>query len=67
MLARETAPFNSLSSSRRGLGLVGGPGLDHREQDVGPATSQAHHSSIVSLTHRPFSVVIRLRQRAMKD
>src|SRR5699024_12854441 len=55
------APLHSLSSSSWGLRLVEGPGLDHREQDVDPATSQTHHRSIVPLALRPFPVVIRLR------
>lgn len=59
------APLHSLSSSSRGLRLVEGPGLDRREQHVQPATSQAHHRSIMPLPLSPFPVVIRPRQRVM--
>src|SRR5699024_2143420 len=59
------APLHSLSSSNRGLLLIEGPGLDHREQDIEPTTSQTHHRSIMAFTLSPFPVVIRLRQRIM--
>ena len=58
-------PLHSLSSSNRGPRLVEGPGLDHREQNVEPATSQTHHRSIMAFPLSTLPVVIRLRQGIM--
>src|SRR5699024_7157431 len=57
--------LHPLSSSNRGLLFIEGPGLDHREEHVEPATSQTHHRSIMAFTHSPLPFVIRLRQSIM--
>lgn len=54
-------PLHSLSSSCRGLLLIEGPMLDHREQNIESTTSQAHDSRVMAPPLGPFSVVIGLR------